>query len=91
LEDEHSAIAQWESTPDPAASLEIREVGERIAKAVAALPVQQRIALTLREVEGLSYQEIARAMDCSIGTVMSRLHAARQKLQQMLGDLVNAQ
>lgn len=90
-DDPQSATPHAEPTADPGASLEAKEMGEQIARAVATLPVQQRTALTLREVEGFSYREIARVMNCSIGTVMSRLHTARQKLQQMLGDLANAQ
>lgn len=90
-DDPQSATPHAEPTADPGASLEAKEMGEQITRAVATLPVQQRTALTLREVEGFSYREIARVMNCSIGTVMSRLHTARQKLQQMLGDLANAQ
>lgn len=83
------AEGQREHRPDPRASLETKELGEQIARAVASLPIQQRTALILREIEGLAYQEIARVLNCSIGTVMSRLHAARQKLQQILGQLVS--
>lgn len=89
LEDSPPSAVEWQSAADPGASLESKEIGERIARAMATLPAQQRSALTLREIEGFSYQEIARVMNCSIGTVMSRLHSARQKLQQMLGDLVS--
>jgi RNA polymerase sigma-70 factor (ECF subfamily) len=89
LNDSEVAESQREHRPDPRASLESKELGEQIARAVASLPIQQRTALILREIEGLAYQEIARVMNCSIGTVMSRLHAARQKLQQILGQLVS--
>ena len=89
LDDPEAVTAQGGLTADAGAFLETKEIGERIARAVATLPVQQRAALTLREIEGFSYQEIARVMNCSIGTVMSRLHSARQKLQQMLRDLAN--
>jgi RNA polymerase sigma-70 factor (ECF subfamily) len=78
-------------TPDPAGSLETKELREQIVKAVARLPADQRAALTLREIDGFSYQEIARIMKCSIGTVMSRLYAARQKLQQLLGYYAKTQ
>jgi RNA polymerase sigma-70 factor (ECF subfamily) len=71
---------------DPAARLEAREIGAQIVEAVGFLPVYQRTALMLREIDGLSYREIARVMNCSIGTVMSRLHAARQKLRRMLNQ-----
>ena len=84
-------VGAGQGEPDADARLEAKELGDQIARAVATLPIQQRTALTLREIEGFSYQEIARVMNCSIGTVMSRLHSARQKLQQMLGDLVKAQ
>ncbi len=52
------------------------------------LSPDQKAALIFREVEGLSYQEIAEAMGCSIGTVMSRLHYGRKKMQEMLRDYV---
>lgn len=61
------------------------EGGERRAelrRALDALPPKHRAVLTLREVEGLSYEEIARATDLPIGTVMSRLYHARRQLAQ---------
>ena len=48
------------------------------------LPEEQRTALIFREVEGLSYQEMAEVMNCSMGTVMSRLHYSRKKMQDLL-------
>ncbi|MGH2359509.1 MAG: sigma-70 family RNA polymerase sigma factor [bacterium] len=91
LADSQAAIVQGESIPDPGVSLEAKELGEQIARAVASLPVKQRTALTLREIEGLSYQEIALVMNCSIGMVRSRLHAARRALQRILSQGVHAQ
>ena len=84
-DDPERGVALREMTADPAALLETKELRQRIVRAVACLPADQRAALTLREIDGLSYQEIARIMNCSIGTVMSRLYAARRKLQQILG------
>jgi RNA polymerase sigma-70 factor, ECF subfamily len=69
---------------DPAGSAEARELGEAIQEAIDALPVKHRTAFVLREIEGLSYQEMAGVMRCNIGTVMSRLHHARQKLRTLL-------
>jgi RNA polymerase sigma-70 factor (ECF subfamily) len=46
------------------------------------------MALIFREIEGLSYQEISETMGCSIGTVMSRLHYARKRIQELLKDYV---
>jgi RNA polymerase sigma-70 factor (ECF subfamily) len=65
-----------------------KELEGRVNSAMDKLPVDQRMALLLREVEGLSYQEMAEAMGCSIGTVMSRLHYGRKKMQGLLKDYV---
>jgi RNA polymerase sigma-70 factor (ECF subfamily) len=77
-----------EETPSnvlgPRHALEAREIGEAIDKAVAGLSSKHRAAFVLREYEGLSYDEMARVMQCSLGTVMSRLHHARKKLQSSL-------
>jgi RNA polymerase sigma-70 factor, ECF subfamily len=70
---------------DPASLLEARQVRGLLAQGIALLPPAQRAVLVLREVEGLSYDEISRAIGCSLGTVMSRLFYARRKLAQMLG------
>lgn len=61
-----------------------KELEERVKVALEKLPTDQRMALIFREVEGLSYQEMAEAMGCSIGTVMSRLHYARKRIQELL-------
>lgn len=68
----------------PGKALEAREIGEGILAALEMLPAKHRLAFVLREFEGLSYEEMARVMACNIGTVMSRLHHARHKLQHML-------
>lgn len=65
-----------------------KELEERVKAAMEKLPPDQKAVLIFREVEGLSYQEIAEAMGCSIGTVMSRLHYGRGKMQEMLRDYV---
>ena len=58
-----------------------------IRRALDDLTIEQRTAVMLREIEGLSYKEIARVMDCSRGTVMSRLHYGRKRLQEILRSL----
>lgn len=63
------------------------EIPERIETALRQLPVEYRWAILLADVEGFSYQEISRTMDCPIGTVMSRLNRGRR----MLGRLLKAQ
>ncbi len=68
-----------------------KELEERVKRAMDKLPAEQRAALIFRDVEGLSYQETAEAMGSSIGTVMSRLHYGRKRLQELLKDYVGLQ
>ncbi len=68
----------------PALDLERRELRDQLAAAIESLPDPARQTLMLREVDGLSYTEIAQVMGIPKGTVMSRLHHARHKVQQTL-------
>ena len=68
-------------------SLEASEIRQRFEQALETLSPTQRTAIVLREIEGLSYEEIAAAMKCSKGTVMSRIFYARKNLQHELEDL----
>lgn len=74
-------------TINPTEGLERAELRQRIDKALAQLSETHRTALVLCEFEGMEYKEIAKAMDCSIGTVMSRLFYARRKMASLLADL----
>ena len=65
-----------------------KELEERVKLAMDKLPAEQKAALIFRDVEGFSYQEMAEAMGCSIGTVMSRLHYGRKRMQESLKDYV---
>jgi RNA polymerase sigma-70 factor (ECF subfamily) len=76
-------VAQPPST-SPETESARAEVRELVARGVRELPDGQREVLLLREVEGLSYQEIAATMGISKGTVMSRLHYARRKMEAFL-------
>ena len=78
--------AREEADGGPAGALERTQIRERVAAAIDQLPDVQRETLILREVEGLSYKEIAESLAISKGTVMSRLHYARKKLQKILED-----
>ena len=60
-----------------------------IKMAIEKLPEEMRIAITLREFEGMSYEEIAEAMDCPIGTVRSRIFRAREAIDEKLKPLLN--
>jgi len=75
-----------EKRPDHIAAQ--KELEEKVRWAIDQLPQDQKATLIYREIEELSYQEIAGAMGCSIGTVMSRLHYGRKKLQDLLKDIV---
>ncbi len=63
-----------------------RELTEALDRAIGALPEYHRAVIVLREVDGLAYEEIAKVMKCSVGTVMSRLHYARAKLKDALKE-----
>jgi len=72
----------------PPQAVERAEREERVRRAIAALPMRQRIALVLRHYEGMSYGEIARAMRLSPRAVDSLLSRARAQLRQALSDLL---
>ena len=63
------------------------EIRARIDAAIVRLSSDHRAVILMREIDGMEYQEIADALGCSIGTVMSRLFYARKKMQSMLKDV----
>ncbi len=69
---------------DPAGETERRLLATEIRIALEQLSEEQRLMVVLADVEGLSYREIAEVVGCPIGTVMSRLHRARKRLQSVL-------
>lgn len=79
------------SHDSPDSILESDELRVTILKAFAALPEDLRRAITLREVEGMSYEEIARIMQTPIGTVRSRIFRARQFIEEQMAKLGEAQ
>lgn len=81
-------LGEEEGRNDPFQQTQAREVGDRVAEAIDELTPDHKAVILLREVDGLSYEEISRVMQCSKGTVMSRLHYARKKLQKRLQDLL---
>lgn len=64
------------------------EMERTVLEAIEALPEDLRTAITLREIEGLSYEEIAQAMDCPVGTVRSRIFRAREAIDKRLRPLL---
>ena len=88
LDEEGSFEPSDEIEKGPERILLHKELEEKVKLAMDKLPAEQKAALIFRDVEGLSYQEMAEAMGCSIGTVMSRLHYGRKKMQELLKDYV---
>ncbi len=70
----------------PDVAIERSEIRQAVARAIDALPEDARRTIQLREIDGLSYKEIADAMGIPKGTVMSRLHYARQRLRELLQE-----
>ncbi len=76
---------------DPMDVVRRKEIAARVQTALDALPSYHRGVIVMREVEGLSYEEMAETMGVSKGTIMSRLFHARQKLQRALADCYEEQ
>jgi RNA polymerase sigma-70 factor (ECF subfamily) len=70
--------------PSASSGLLLQELHREVAGALAALPLRYRVPLVLHEIEGWSYGDIARELDCREGTVKSRIHRGRQRLRQKL-------
>lgn len=75
------------ATPD--AVLASKEIAATVNAAIEALSEDLRQAITLREIEGLSYEEIADVMNCPIGTVRSRIFRAREAIAERLRPLLD--
>lgn len=79
---------QMSDVDTPEALLLSDEIKQTVGAAIAKLPPDLRQAITLRELEGLSYEEIAEVMDCPIGTVRSRIFRAREAIDVVLKPLI---
>jgi RNA polymerase sigma-70 factor (ECF subfamily) len=78
-------------TETPEAVLASKEIAQAVNAALDALPEELRMAITLREVEGLSYDDIAQALDCPIGTVRSRIFRAREAISSRIKPMLERQ
>lgn len=78
------------STSDPTRALQTSEDQQLLRQSLNELGEDYRTALILKEIEGLSYEEIAKLTDCPIGTVRSRIHRARQELRAKLDRSLKA-
>ncbi len=91
-EDETSTPENEPSTDEtPESILAAKEIGAVVNTAMAALPDDLRQAVTLREIEGLSYDEIAAVMNCPIGTVRSRIFRAREAISAKIRPMLEHQ
>ena len=75
----------------PESLLASREIAESVNESIQALPAELRTAIVLSEIEGLSYEEIAQAMGCPIGTVRSRIFRAREAIATKLRPMIDHQ
>ncbi len=75
----------------PESQLASKQVGETVNQTLSELPEELRTAITLREIEGLSYEDIANIMNCPIGTVRSRIFRAREAIAVKLRPLLGTQ
>ena len=91
-EAEYEATARYRAqlTNDPQAQAEKAELRQYVTEAVNSLPLKHRTVVILHEFEGLTHAEIASILNCSEGTVRSRLHYARKKLRTLLKPYVDA-
>jgi RNA polymerase sigma-70 factor (ECF subfamily) len=91
-EDETSAMEnELTSAETPETVLAAKEIAATVNSAMEALPEELRQAVTLREIEGLSYEEIAEVMNCPIGTVRSRIFRAREAISAKVKPLLENQ
>ena len=82
--DLHAKLKETDTPEGVTLSNELRETVER---AIAALPEDLRTAIILRELDGMSYEEIAQTMECPVGTVRSRIFRARDAIAKKVGPL----
>jgi RNA polymerase sigma-70 factor (ECF subfamily) len=91
-EDETSTVENELTTSEtPESLLAAKEIAAAVNSAMDALPDELRQAVTLREIEGLSYEEIAEVMNCPIGTVRSRIFRARESISAKIRPLLDSQ
>jgi RNA polymerase sigma-70 factor (ECF subfamily) len=82
----HAKLRETDTPEGVTLSIELHETVER---AIAALPEDLRTAIVLRELDGMSYEEIAETMECPVGTVRSRIFRARDAISKKIGALIN--
>ena len=85
--EQYDLHAKLRETDTPEGVTLSNELKETVERAIAALPEDLRTAIILRELEGMSYEEIAQTMECPVGTVRSRIFRARDAIAKKIGPL----
>lgn len=88
--EQYDLHARLKESETPEALLLTDEIRETVNSAIGDLPEDLRTAIVLREIDGLSYEEIAAAMDCPVGTVRSRIFRAREAIDKRLRPIFDA-
>jgi RNA polymerase sigma-70 factor, ECF subfamily len=88
---EHELNAQVADAETPEAILASKEIAQAVNAAMDALPKELGQAIAMREIEGMSYEEIATALDCPIGTVRSRIFRAREAISARIKPMLERQ
>ncbi len=86
--EQYDLHAKLKETDTPEGVTLSNELKETVERAIAALPEDLRTAIVLRELEGMSYEEIAETMECPVGTVRSRIFRARDAIGKKVGSLL---
>jgi RNA polymerase sigma-70 factor (ECF subfamily) len=87
--EQNNVAARLKHDDTPEATVLSEEIRQTVNEAIGQLPEDLRTAIVLREIEGLSYEEIATAMDCPVGTVRSRIFRAREAIDRALKPLLD--
>jgi RNA polymerase sigma-70 factor, ECF subfamily len=87
--EQNNVAARLKHDDTPEATVLSEEIRQTVNQAIGELPEDLRTAIVLREIEGLSYEEIATAMDCPVGTVRSRIFRAREAIDRALKPLLD--
>lgn len=82
----HPDIVSLISEKTPLRDIGLNELQEKLNEALSKLSEKHRLVVVLHDIEGMSHDEIAKILDCNVGTVRSRLFYARQQLQQLLSE-----
>lgn len=85
----YESATRLKDVASPDAEVHKQELEEAVFKAIELLPEDLKAAVTLREFDGMSYEEIAEVMQCPVGTVRSRIFRARESIDKHIGHLID--